>query len=166
MWKQIYQLYQKEIIFLERKADESLVEIIRHETKMNKRKQQKLQPDEGDVNQLHEMIISMLKMMAVIESYRYFQLLKIPLTDQNMRLFYFKTDNYFENLLQRELYPEVLVGNDFEFYVNELLTNVQDNDYDLHTNSTAKFLLYNYNTLRLANRLKLLKESIDFVINR
>ena len=55
---------------------------------------------------------------------------------------------------KRELYPEVLVGNDFEFYVNELLTNVQDNDYDLQTNSTAKFLLYNCNTLRLANRLK------------
>ena len=55
---------------------------------------------------------------------------------------------------KRELYPEVLVGNDFEFYVNELLTNVQDNDYDLHTNSTAKFLLYNCNTLRLSNRLK------------
>ena len=55
---------------------------------------------------------------------------------------------------KRELYPEVLVGNDFEFYVNELLVNVQDNDYDLHTNSTAKFLLYNCNTLRLANRLK------------
>ena len=56
--------------------------------------------------------------------------------------------------IKRELYPEVLVGNDFEFYVNELLANVQDNDYDLHTNSTAKFLLYNCNTLRLANRLK------------
>ena len=55
---------------------------------------------------------------------------------------------------KRELYPEVLVGSDFEFYVNELLANVQDNDYDLHTNSTAKFLLYNCNTLRLANRLK------------
>ena len=55
---------------------------------------------------------------------------------------------------KRELYPEVLVGNDFELYVNELLANVQDNDYDLHTNSTAKFLLYNCNTLRLANRLK------------
>ena len=55
---------------------------------------------------------------------------------------------------KRELYPEVLVGNDFEFYVNELLANVQDNDYNLHTNSTAKFLLYNCNTLRLANRLK------------
>ena len=55
---------------------------------------------------------------------------------------------------KRELYPEVLVGNDFEFCVNELLTNVQDNNYDLHTNSTAKFLLYNCNTFRLANRLK------------
>ena len=55
---------------------------------------------------------------------------------------------------KRELYPEVLVGNDFEFYVNELLTNVQDNDYDLHTNSTAKFLLCNCNFFRLANRLK------------
>ena len=55
---------------------------------------------------------------------------------------------------KRELYPELLVGNDFEFYVNELLANVQDNDYDLHTNSTAKFLLYNCNTLRLSNRLK------------
>ena len=55
---------------------------------------------------------------------------------------------------KKELYVEVLVGNDFEFYVNELLANVQDNDYDLHTNSTAKFLLYNCNTLRLANRLK------------
>ena len=55
---------------------------------------------------------------------------------------------------KRELYPEVIVGNDFEFYVNELLANVQDNDYDLHTNSTSKFLLYNCNTVRLANRLK------------
>ena len=55
---------------------------------------------------------------------------------------------------KKELYVEVLVGNDFEFYVNELLANVQDNDYDLHTNSTAKFLLYNCNTLRLSNRLK------------
>ena len=56
--------------------------------------------------------------------------------------------------IKRELYPEVIVGNDFEFYVNESLANVQDNDYDLHTNSTSKFLLYNCNTLRLANRLK------------
>ena len=66
---------------------------------------------------------------------------------------------------KRELYPEVLVGDDFEFYVNELLTNVQDNDYDLHTNSTAKFLLYNCNTLRLANRLKPLSIRHSQIVN-
>ena len=55
---------------------------------------------------------------------------------------------------KKELYPEVIVGDDFEFYVNELLSNVQDDDYDLQTNSTAKFLLYNCNTLRLSQRLK------------
>ena len=66
---------------------------------------------------------------------------------------------------KRELYPEVLVGNDFEFYVNELLTNVQDNDYDLHTNSTAKFLLYNCNSLRLANRLKPLSIRHSQIVN-
>ena len=55
---------------------------------------------------------------------------------------------------KKELFVKVLVGNDFEFYINELLANVQDNDYDLHTNSTAKFLLYNCNTLRLSNRLR------------
>ena len=54
---------------------------------------------------------------------------------------------------KKELQVEVLVGNDFEVYVNELLANVQDNDYDLHTNSTAKFLFYNFNTFRLTKRL-------------
>ena len=54
---------------------------------------------------------------------------------------------------KKELLVEVLVGNDFEVYVNELLANVQDNDYDLHTNSTAKFLFYNFNTFRLTRRL-------------
>ena len=48
---------------------------------------------------------------------------------------------------------EVPVGNDFEVYVRELLSNVKDDDYDLHTNSTAKFLFYNFNTFRLIHRL-------------
>ena len=101
MWKKIYQSYQKEIYFLREKGDELLQEIKRHETKMNQKKQQKLQPDEGDLYQLHEMIKSMLKLMAVIESYRYLQLLKMPLTNQNIPLFYSKTNNYYENLLQK-----------------------------------------------------------------
>ena len=54
---------------------------------------------------------------------------------------------------KKELLIEVPSGADFEVYVRELLTNVKDDEYDLHTNSTAKFLFYYFNTYRLINRL-------------
>ena len=54
---------------------------------------------------------------------------------------------------KKELLIEVPIGNNFEEYVRELLTNVKDDNYDIHTNSTAKFLFYNFNTFRLARRL-------------
>ena len=54
---------------------------------------------------------------------------------------------------KKELLIEVPSGDDFEVYVRELLTNVKDHEYDLHTNSTAKFLFYYFNTYRLINRL-------------
>ena len=40
----IWEDYQNEINFFERRADELLVETIIHETKLDKRKQQQLQP--------------------------------------------------------------------------------------------------------------------------
>ena len=54
---------------------------------------------------------------------------------------------------KKELLIEVPSGDDFEVYVRELLTNVKDDEYDLHTNSTAKFLFYYFNTYRSINRL-------------
>ena len=54
---------------------------------------------------------------------------------------------------KKELLIEVSSGYDFEVYVRELLTNVKDDEYDLHTNSTAKFLFYYFNTYRLIKRL-------------
>ena len=54
---------------------------------------------------------------------------------------------------KKELLIEIPIQNDFEVYVREILSNVKDDDYDLHTNSTAKFLFYNFNMLRLINRL-------------
>ena len=54
---------------------------------------------------------------------------------------------------KKELLTEVPSGDDFEVYVRELLTNVKDDEYDLHTNSTAKFLFYYFDTYRLINRL-------------
>ena len=97
MW--IWQIYQNQINFFERKADELLVKTIIHETKMDKRKQQQLQVTEEDIDQLHKMIISTLKAIAIIETYRYFQMLQILLNDQNIYLFYAKREQHFENLL-------------------------------------------------------------------
>ena len=54
---------------------------------------------------------------------------------------------------KKELLIEAPSGDDFEVYVRELLTNVKDDEYDLHTNSKAKFLFYYFNTYRLINRL-------------
>ena len=54
---------------------------------------------------------------------------------------------------KKELLIEVPSGDDFEVYVRELLTNAKDDEYDLHTNSTAKFLFYYFNTYRSINRL-------------
>ena len=54
---------------------------------------------------------------------------------------------------KKELLIEVPSGDDFEVYVRELLTNVKDDEYDLHTNSTAKCLFYFFNTYRSINRL-------------
>ena len=98
MW--IWQYYQNEINFFERKADQILVETIIHETKMDKRKQQQqLQPTKEDIDQLLNLIVKMLRAIAVVETYRYFQILKILLTNQNTNLFYAKRNQHFENLL-------------------------------------------------------------------
>ena len=97
MW--IWQHYQNEINFFERKADEILVETIIHETKMDKRKQQQLQLTKEDIDQLHKLITLFLKTIAIIETYRYFQILKIVLSDQNIESFYAKRKQHFENLL-------------------------------------------------------------------
>ena len=97
MW--IWQHYQNEINFFERKADEILVETIIHETKMDKRKQQQLQLTKKDIDQLLNLIVKMLKTIAVVETYRYFQMSKILLTNQNMSFFYDKRNQHFENLL-------------------------------------------------------------------
>ena len=45
-WQKIYKSYQTEINFLRREGDKLLLEIKQHETKMNQRKQQQMQPNE------------------------------------------------------------------------------------------------------------------------
>ena len=49
---------------------------------------------------------------------------------------------------KKELDITIPVGNDFNVYVREILTEAVDDDFDLQTNPTSKFLFYNFNTFR------------------
>ena len=100
-WQKVYKSYQTEINFLRREGNKLLEEIKQHETNMNQKKQQQLKPNEQDLYHLNEMIKKMLKIMAFIEGYRHFQLMKMTMTNDNILWFYSKTNNYYEILLQR-----------------------------------------------------------------
>ena len=58
-----------------------------------------------------------------------------------------------QDLNKKELEINIPIGNDFSGYVREILTDVVDDDYDLQTNPTSKFLFYNFNTFRQIERL-------------
>ena len=115
MW--IWQYYQSEINFFERKTDELLVETKIYETKMEKKRQQQLHPTQKNINQLHEMITSTLKAIAIVKTYRYFQILQIPPSDQNNQLFYARREQHFKNLLANFL-SKVKNENGIDFTIN------------------------------------------------
>ena len=58
-----------------------------------------------------------------------------------------------QDLSRKERDIDIPIGNDFNIYVREILTDVVDDDYDLQTNPTSKFLFYNFNTFRQIQRL-------------
>ena len=70
-----------------------------------------------------------------------------------------------QDLSKKELDIEISVGNNFYFYVKEILSNVVDDQYDLHTNSTSKSLFYNFNTFRQTQRLAPLKIRHSIIAN-
>ena len=50
---------------------------------------------------------------------------------------------------KKELIIDVPIQNDFNKYVKEILTDIVDDDYDLQTNATSKFLFHNFNNIRV-----------------
>ena len=40
------------------------------------------------------------------------------------------------------------INGDFEFYFNEIIAGVTDDEYDIDTQSTSKCLFYHFNNLR------------------
>ena len=57
-----------------------------------------------------------------------------------------------QDLTKKELEINLPIDNDFNVYVHEVLTDVVYDEYDLQTNSTSKFLFYNFNTFRQVQR--------------
>ena len=54
-----------------------------------------------------------------------------------------------EDIKKKELNINIPIQNDFNTYVREILTEFVDDDYDLQTNATSKFLFYNFNNIRV-----------------
>ena len=113
----IWKFYEKEIIFFETKTTELLLKTILHETKIEKMKQQKLRISEEDIDQLLELIKLTLKMIAVVETYKYFQMLRIPPSEENNEMFYARREQHFENLLII-FYLKVKTAEEIDFSIN------------------------------------------------
>ena len=54
-----------------------------------------------------------------------------------------------QDIKKKELKINIPIQNDFNIYVREILTEIVDDDYHLQTNSTSKFLFYNFNNVRI-----------------
>ena len=98
---QIYKSYEREKLYLRRQGSKLLQKIKQQEMKMNQRKQQNLQPNQKDLYTLNQMIKKLLRMIAFIDTYRYFQIINEPLSYQNQTFFYEIANNYYEDTLQR-----------------------------------------------------------------
>ena len=99
----IYRNYEKEILYLRRHGDKLLQKIKQKEIKMNRRKQQNLQPTQKALKKLNEMIEKLLRMLAFINNCLYFQIIiKEPLTINNNQTFFYQVANdYYEDILKR-----------------------------------------------------------------
>ena len=67
-----------------------------------------------------------------------------------------------QDLNKKELKVNLPIGDDFNYYVREILTNIKDDTFDLNSHSTSKFLFYNFNTFRslLGKEIFTLRHSI------
>ena len=67
-----------------------------------------------------------------------------------------------QDLNKKELKVNLPIGDDFNYYVREILTNIKNNTFDFNWHSTSKFLFSNFNTFRslLGKEIFTLRHSI------
>ena len=95
----LHESYSQEICHLKIKGSKLLQKIKLQEIKMNQRKQQKLKPHLRQLKYLNAMIRKLVKISAFIETYKYFQIIKQPLTNHQC-FFHQIASNYYENMLK------------------------------------------------------------------
>ena len=95
----IYNTYQKEIVYFLKQGETLLQNIKQYETLLNKKRQKKSQINENEVNKLIEMSKNVLRIITLIDCYRYLQLINEPFTDKNQNWIYNLINNYYLYLL-------------------------------------------------------------------
>ena len=100
VFNELYQSYAREILYLRKEGSKLLQKIKLQEIKMNLRKQQQLKPLLRQVNLLHRMMKKLIKISAFIDTYKYFQLIKQPLTSYNETFFYQLANYYYKDALK------------------------------------------------------------------
>lgn len=96
----IYEMYEHEILYFQKQGDTLLQNIKQLETMINKNRQQKLQINENDFYMLNEMTKNMLRIITLVDCYRYLQLINEPLTEENQIWCYNLINNYYLYLLR------------------------------------------------------------------
>ena len=98
-WEHVNQIYENKMHFFNEKTDRLFFDIVTLETELTKKKQ-KLQQDEEDLDRLFKLIVLFLESIALVNTYEYFKMKKILLTNENLLLFNDIFKKHFENVLQ------------------------------------------------------------------
>ena len=93
--------YEAQINYIRTHGDVLLQRIKMLEIKMNQRKQQNQEASQQDINLLNAMIKKLLRMLARINTYQYFQITNEPFVCVNQTYFNQICNNYFEDLIRR-----------------------------------------------------------------
>ena len=98
---ELYKSYQREILYLRKEGSKLLQKIKLQEIKMNQRRQKRLKPLLRQVNLLHRVMKKLIKISAFIDTYKYFQMVKKPLSDDNETFFYQMASDHYEQALKQ-----------------------------------------------------------------
>ena len=116
-WEYVNQFYKNKIHFYNQILDKLFFMIVTIETKLTKKKQQKLQQDEKDLDRFFRLIILFLKSLAFQNTFEYFKMKKIILTDASRLLFNDIFKELFKNVLQIFI-TKIKNEQDIDFTIN------------------------------------------------